>query len=221
MNETEPNYTLFIERGQRLRELREVAGLNSTALAKLVGLSRASISYWENATRRGLTRASAQKIITALSAINVQCDIGWLWFGNGNPPKMLHKPAAYLEFNPLFLNSQQSSHNFLFSLHKEIDAFLGINTQGIIAKIQDDLMNPMYEPGDIVGGIWQPIDVITRAKNPQNIILKANNLLYVRQLTLTHNTLKISCINPNTVDPVSWKDIELTTAAPVIRVWKY
>ncbi len=56
--------------GERLRELREQAGLSQTALAKAVGVSRNAVSQWE----AGTTQPSTKRLSAVSRALNVPVD---------------------------------------------------------------------------------------------------------------------------------------------------
>jgi transcriptional regulator with XRE-family HTH domain len=209
---------IAIERGQRLKSLRELGDLSTAELAKLAGLSRASISYWENAARhKGLTSSGAHKIVVALSKIGVECDVGWLLFGVGNPPHLAQKNTLLFSQTDSFLKGIPNSQDFVFSFNKEIEIFMTMNKEAVIAKIEDDLMLPLYEKGDTVGGVWKSIEALTNAKN---VILRFNNLFFVRKVTKNKNNITISHLNLDISDPISFRDFKPDFVAPIIRVWK-
>lgn len=53
-------------RGDELRQLRRIAGLSQVALARRAGLSRDTLSYWENKSHVNLGSGSIRRILSAL-----------------------------------------------------------------------------------------------------------------------------------------------------------
>lgn len=201
-------------RGQRLKLLRKKSGLTSTDLAKKSGLCRGSISYWENGARGGLTRDGAEKMISTFLSLGLQCDIGWLWAGVGNDPRFI--PTS--EIQTSLAHPQSSIHQMISSIEKEMDLFLSLNNNAVIAKIEDDLMIPMFSRGDLVGGIWQASDLLSDQKN---CILAIENNLAIRNIKKTDNTFEISHINKNIDDSLEIENIDFSKFAEIIRVWRW
>ena len=69
--------------GERLRRLRELAGLSQAELARRSGLNRANINMLESGARTGLTVESARRLARAL---NVTLDylVGDSTFGDAD-----------------------------------------------------------------------------------------------------------------------------------------
>ncbi len=85
-----------ILRGKRLRKLRSMAMLSIAELAQQLGFSRVGVSYWENASRRGLSREGAQRVITLIQEKhNIDCSFNWLWEGKGHEPRYGHPTYAH------------------------------------------------------------------------------------------------------------------------------
>ena len=53
--------------GERLKKLRELAGLAQSELARRSGINRANINMLENGTRTGLTVVTARRLVRALN----------------------------------------------------------------------------------------------------------------------------------------------------------
>ncbi len=206
-------------RGRRLKILREKTGLTSTLLAEKSGLSRGSISYWENGARGGLTRRGAEIMINTLTTMGLQCDIGWLWSGIGEEPKFV--PSKNVQANHLNeknISSTSYTHNLISSLEKETEIFLSLNKNSVIARVADDLMVPVLLPGDIVGGIWEPIPLLSSQKA---FILSINDNLIARNIKKHDDDFEISHINKSLPEYLSLKKIDVSKIARIIRIWRY
>lgn len=206
-------------RGRRLKILREKTGLTSTLLAEKSGLSRGSISYWENGARGGLTRKGAEIMINTLTSMGLQCDVGWLWSGIGDEPKFV--PLKSLRDNHQYekiILTTSNVHNLISSLEKETEIFLSLNKNSVIARIEDDLMIPVLLPGDIVGGIWEPIHLLSSQKTS---ILSIKDSLIARNVKKCDANFEISHLNKNSPEYLSLQNIDFSKFATIIRVWRY
>lgn len=76
--------------GDRVRELRDKAGISQRHLARLAGLkSERHIGLIESGERDTLTTDTLAKVATALG-----CTIGWLMAGEGRAPSVKRVRAA-------------------------------------------------------------------------------------------------------------------------------
>ncbi len=203
-------------RGNRLRKLRQLAQLTSAELASKAGISRASISYWENALNNGITRKGAERIIQILNDMGITCDFDWLWFGIGSLPTITTKHKYTSDI--IFARDPDVLHKLIGNVDKEISLFLSLNKEAVIHKIEDSIMVPVFELGDIVGGIWQPLDQI---HDETNCIIKLNHKLLARIVRNIDNNFILDHYNKSKNDYVDIKMIENDFLAPIIRVWKY
>ena len=210
-------------RGSRLKILRQMAGLSTAALAKEIGFSRASISYWENATGNGLTHKGAEKVIKLLNdkypAIN--CNVAWLLLGLGDVPRwpIMKKRAEenILLPKPLKLDTVIDTEK----MFKEIKFFTESFPNSVVHQINHHCMEPLYRMGDWVGGCWEHLDTrllgkscIVEIDEEQEIrIIKEGSS--AEQFNLTHMSY-----SANTDDPFEVRDFSLKKAAPIIRVWR-
>ena len=206
-------------RGRRLKTLREKTGLTSILLAEKSGLSRGSISYWENGARGGLTRRGAEIMINTFTSVGLQCDVGWLWSGTGHEPKFV--PLKNVQDNHQHENiilTTSNVHNLISSLEKETEIFLSLNKNSVIARIEDDLMIPVLLPGDTVGGIWESIHLLSSQKTS---ILSIKDRLIARNIKKCDTDFEISHINKNSPEYLSLQNIDVSRFAAIIRVWRY
>lgn len=203
-------------RGNRLRKLRQLAKLTSVELATKAGISRASVSYWENAVNNGITRKGAERIIQVLNEMGINCDFDWLWFGIGPFPTITsdNQYTSELMFNKYPTVLQKLIGN----VDKEISLFLTLNKEAIIHKIEDSLMSPVFKPGDIVGGIVQPLSNI---HDETNCIIRINQTLYARIVKNVDDGFTVDYYNKSKSEYLNVENVDKDYLVPIIRVWKY
>lgn len=78
-----------VARGRRFKRLRGMLGLTRNDFADALGYSRASISYWENATYNGLMQSGAERAVALAGERGVFCTVEWLMLGSGQPPSFI------------------------------------------------------------------------------------------------------------------------------------
>ena len=69
----------------RVKQIRGMLNLNTSGLAKLIGCTRQTISYWENAVdnKEVISKKGAKKLIEVAEKRGVFCNMKWLMFGVG------------------------------------------------------------------------------------------------------------------------------------------
>ena len=73
-----------IKQGQRLKAARKLTLLSRRAFAIKYGFNISSYQAWEDGKyKRGISTNHALKIIKALALENIDCNLDWLLFGNG------------------------------------------------------------------------------------------------------------------------------------------
>lgn len=213
----------LVSKGKRLKSLREFSGITSLEMADIAGVSKSSISYWENAARGGLTRKGAEKIIAGMLKYGIQCELSWLWFGEGPEPTLIQnnlqaiKEKSLIDCNQKLSNSGPISPVFM-TIEKEIEFFLRINQNAVVAKLEDNLMHPQFSPSDIVGGIWQNSSFIFDEKV---CIIRCEDILRVRIIKKIKENIEIMHINQQTEEYLNVNKIDFSEIAPVIRLWRY
>ncbi|MGV8947919.1 MAG: helix-turn-helix domain-containing protein [Candidatus Paracaedibacter sp.] len=126
---------MALERGKRLRTLREQTGLTRSQFANEVNISEHTLKSFELGTRvLSAHKAKEYSEIFIFAGLDVSFD--FLYYGN--------KFKSH-EQNEVAINDDMSIQN-------EIIFFKKNNPSSIILKIQDCLMSPFYNKGDIVGG---------------------------------------------------------------------
>lgn len=84
------------ELGERIRKLREQGGLSKAELARRVGVSDVTISYWENGTIKRVGHSRLEPLARAL-----RCSIGHLLGNDQDAHGSSHTPMSSLPLYPL------------------------------------------------------------------------------------------------------------------------
>ncbi len=210
-----------IARGKRLKRVRQLAGLTRDELANQAGVSKATLSYWENASLSSLSDKGAEKIVKALAKYGIACSLEWLLLGIGNAPQMqdlmfeLPKPETL----PLVASASDILSN---SLQAEIDLFLSANANSVATVVKHTALNPIIEAGDRIGGIWQSAE--SPLIHDKLCIVNLNNQLQVRKVKKTNDQglfdLSYISYSHDLNEPFELKNIQLLTVAPIIRIWR-
>lgn len=158
-----------LARGLRLKRLRTIANITRDELAERTGVSRASISYWENATYSGLSHKGAEKIVAAVTEKGVQCSIGWLLLGLGSEPYLIRRdePLLAIPIAP--------------TIDQEIALFTSLYPQAVVIEISHADMLPIFHPRDRVGGIWQSSE--SPIFQPHYSIIKESGALQIKWIS--------------------------------------
>lgn len=202
-------------RGSRLKFLRQLADIKGEELAELIGVSRQTISYWENAKLSSLSDKNAEKVIQAYNKIGIDCTIEWLLMGIGKMPSnySAHKQVT----NPPGYDLELAGAD---PTSKEIELFCALHADSITAHVYDNSMQPVLEKGDRVGGVWQPSYQLVN-----NIcIVIIENSIQIRLLKKLYgdNRAILTYLNNDTEKMSTFEltDIYLPRAAKVIRIWR-
>ncbi|MDF2866628.1 MAG: helix-turn-helix domain protein [Gammaproteobacteria bacterium] len=208
-----------IARGKRLKRIRQIAGLTRDELAALIEVSKATLSYWENASLSRLSDKGAGKVIKALAKYGVNCSLEWLLLGIGNTPqvKMLGLPNS-----DIIAASSSSLPIFSGDLQAEIDLFQSLNSNSVITTLNHAAMSPIIEIGDTIGGIWQPPSSLI---NTDKIyIVSFDQQLQVRKVKKTAEAdlfdLSYISYSSELTEPFEIKAVRLDKLAPIMRIWR-
>ncbi|EKE01787.1 MAG: hypothetical protein ACD_21C00052G0005 [uncultured bacterium] len=208
-------------RGKRLRLVRKMSGLTLKELATKYNLGVSTIKYWECATNQGLSSKGAKKIITAMQNQGIQCSYMWLMHGIGLPPQFIDMHCHDATKKMPYID--QVTYEEEKSIANEISLFCETIVDAITLTIFDDGMEPVYAIGDGIGGKRLYGEDLAKSIGKNCIIETANNQLLCRRVAQGSNTNKFNlyCINPYTAaNPPHLYDVELTSAAPISRVWR-
>lgn len=203
------------ERGQRLRCLRGMLGLSVNQFADTVGISRVTMSYWENATRLKLSKKGAYKVIGIMREHKVHCTFEWLWDGIGDGARMLSKQGSTPE--SIVANA---GHHFT-STEKEIDLFLTVNKDAAIVKIHSATLWPFFEFNDIVAGLWLPLAAF---RSEGYCIIKIDEIQevrWVKKIVSEKPPYQVeTSYSPYSAKKEDIKVIEVEKVAPITRLWR-
>lgn len=218
--------------GKRLRYLRIMAGLSRNSLAEKANVGKTSISYWENGNSGLMTETSMNKLLDAIQEAGVCASTLWLRTGLGDPPKVISQNDP--SDNKLSSNNHLKSKvkelssnntldaNLIKKMAEDIDSFQSFSHLAVIVKIDNSMMAPIFQKGDVVGGIWQDNFKLTTEKP---CIVKYNNKLQVRWVKSSSEeglyNISYLTFDPTHSEPFHVNDIPLQQLAPIIRVWRY
>lgn len=204
-----------IERGKRVRLVRNMTDLTIDDFADKIGVSNRTVKYWENGESGGLSEKGAEKIVEASDILNIQCSIIWLLYGAGFHPILTGK--SYNNALPLENNI---TNDFNDSIKKEAHYFISNNLNAITMQITDDGMEPYLIAGDIVGGKRKQNRDIKSALHRDCIIETKNQQLFCRRLLpgAKPKLFNLCCINQKASAPFIITDIEIISAAPIIWI---
>ncbi len=191
-----------IDRGARLKRLRQLVGLTILELANKAGVSRATLTYWENASPVGLTARGAHKVINALKKENIDCHFEWLWENVGKEPR--------------YLNPSERTDNPLFSMQNEINFFLETHRDAVVVKVDTRKLFPSFEYEDIVGGRWEPLDTLRSDGFCIVSLNGVNQVKWVKRTDPANNKVLIT-FSPSAE---GGEEVTLEEVAPVVRVWR-
>lgn len=207
-----------IARGKRLKRIRQLAGLTRDALAAQAGVSKATFSYWENASLSSLSDKGAEKVVKALAKQGISCSLEWLLLGIGHSPQIkgLRLDLPNSDF------SAASTPMVNDDLRAEIDLFQSLHADSIITTIKHAAMSPILAAGDVVGGVWQSPSNLIDSDKPY--IVSVNQQLQVRKVKRTAETglFDLSYISylSDLAEPFEIKAAKLTKLARIIRIWR-
>lgn len=134
-----------IERGNRIRNLREKVKLTRLQFEEMTGMSASTLKSFESADR-DLTPPKARLFSNLFSSLFIQIlgndsyetSFDFIFYG---------KKPKNLELGNLRFHTDDAA-----LIQDEINS-LASNPSFTVLKIQDDLMAPFYKEGDIVAGI--------------------------------------------------------------------
>lgn len=194
-----------LERGNRLRTLREQTGLTRSQFAREVNISEHTLKSFELGIRElPIQKAREYSRIFLFAGIDVSFD--FLYYG---------KEADLTENKDLVLNDN-------INIQNEIVYFKKNNPSSIILTIPDALMAPFYNKGDIVGG-----QKVTNEKQFSLlcghvcIIESSTGQQYLRRV-LKSNSRKITACTLSTNETNNLpliEEIEAYSIAQVTRHW--
>lgn len=205
-----------IARGMRLRRLRTIAKLTSEQLAKKAGISRQSLSYWENANQHGLSFKGAEAITRSLNENGFKCDFNWLWWGLGDEPYVISEGIKDYMSTAAFTTSLYPEDSRL----EEIKLFKQSASNTVVMEVKHDSMKPLYQQQDWIGGHWRPLSPRLLG---QVCILEVNDCLEVRickKRTENGYSFCFMTYSEETMEPFELVNKAPPQVALVTRLWR-
>jgi transcriptional regulator with XRE-family HTH domain len=205
--------------GERLKRLRNLAGLSRAKLAEEANVDKTSISFWEHAKRRTMSAPSAEKVIQACKKFGVDCTLQWLLTGMGQQPRLqFFQNEGDIKTNTDHLGKVSDQ---LTIIEDEIARFLSLSDMTVVSEITHSAMFPAFKIGDKVAGIWQKSEAV---KETEFCIVMINHRLEVRCVTPSkkknHFRLSFLAYDLTQSEPFEISDVELEKIAPILRVWR-
>ena len=204
-----------IERGRRIRYLREALRYSRPTFAEKYSFSPRTLENWEEPRWDGVTVVGAQKLIDAFKGEGLQVTLEWLFQGQGPDPLIVYEESKDLyrshdNFSDPAIIAQELVH--IHQLHKNI----------IDTVIADDGMAPLLTPGDHVIGRRLVETEMEKAIGYVSIAQTSNSML-VRMIERGSDTGRytLRCLNPQTtVAKPILENMSLVSVAPIIWMRK-
>lgn len=194
-----------LERGKRLRILREQTGLSRSAFAEQLSISEHTLKSLENGIRK-ISPQVAREYSRLFLLLGMDVSFEFLYYG---------REAEELEQKEIIIDDDRHIHN-------ETMLFKKNNPSAIILKLKDSSMSPCFNKGDIVGG-----QKITNEKqfpllNGHICIIEATNGSQCLRKIIKSDQRKVICCSLN-VDsdnnPPRVEEIKVLSIAQVTRHW--
>lgn len=205
-----------IARGLRIKRAREIANFTSDELAKKAGVSRQSLSSWENANQHSLSFKGAEAIVRSLNEHGFKCDVNWLWWGAGDEPYSTSE-GIIEEITTAALPHSLYPEDLRA---EEIKVFQQSCSNTVVMEVKHDSMLPLYQPGDWIGGYWR---LLSPKVLGQSCIMEIGHYLEVRICKRRLQKGYGFCFmtySDETMEPFEVLNQNPAQVAPVVRVWR-
>ncbi len=206
-----------IERGHRLRQIRNMLGMTIEEFGAFCGKGESTIRQWEQGRASGLSHKGAHSIISKLHGSNVSCNVDWLYSGEEEPPKYVDATVANLPFLNMMSNKSEADR-----IQQEMTVFKHHAQDAITWMLTDNSMEPMYHPQDYVGGIQYRDENMRQLDSKICLVKLADGETLLRKVKLNeHGNYDLFALNPDTTAKnIALLNVKLQSAAPVSRVWR-
>lgn len=200
------NLNTALERGKRLRILREQTGLTRSQFANEVNISEHTLKSFELGVRE-LSAHKAREYSKIFTFAGLDVSFDFLYYGNKSKDSGQNEVAINDDMN----------------IQNEIIFFKKNNPSSFIVKVQDSLMSPFYNKGDIVGGQ----KVLDESQYPflkgcVCIIESTNGHQTLRRILKVDNRKVVSCIlntDSSHNSPIV-EETEVLSIAQATRHWR-
>jgi transcriptional regulator with XRE-family HTH domain len=205
---------ISIERGDRIRTLRDKVKLTRLQFEEMTGMSASTLKSFESA-ERDLTSSKARLFSNLFSSLFVQIlgndtyETSFEFIFNGKAPETL-------ELENLGFHTNDAVH-----IQHEINVFT-TNPAFNVLEIQDDLMAPFYKKGDIVAG--RKITAENQFSLYQGYVCIMESLtgdMFLRKVIKADQRKVTSCILNTQISHHTdiFEEIEVRSIAQAIRHW--
>lgn len=194
-----------LKRAKRLRNLREQTGLSRLTFSEQVNMSEHTLKSLETCARV-ISAQGARELCKIFSLVGVDVSFEFLYYGN---------ETENLEQKEVIISDDRH-------IQDEVMSFKKNNSSSIILKIQDSLMSPFFNKGDVVGGQKVVNENQFFLLNGHVCIIEAANGVQCLRKIIKSEGRKILCCTLNTDDnnnsPLI-EEIEAYSIAQVTRQW--
>jgi len=205
-----------ILKGNRVRSARMLTRLTRKNFQEKYHIHENTLKSWENPTenKNGLTKKGALRFIETLKNENITCTLDWLLYGIGDGPRLTTQPI--IENNTIVI--PEISINQDEAILKEIQFFLDVNPDSVVALVSDNSMAPFFFVGDHVGGYKRKKEFIKYFVNVNCIVETTEGTQYICRYTTTEkeNIYRIFYLNSlNNIDNNKML-VEIDSIAPIV-----
>lgn len=221
-----------VERGKRLRFLRNITGMVTQTFGRLCGIGRTTVSSWEQGINP-LTERGAEKVVHAVRKEGIRCTTLWLLHGLGDAPRIIEQDKLsklnYQILTPSETSSLQEEQMGYggSDVEKEIELFKRDHPDHLVYRIKDDSMYPNYQENEWVGGVKLSPQAMDLAHGLDCIVQLKNDALLVRRIKIESlGALKLSLYAINAEVSVEHPPLrhmiasQIDALVPIIRVWR-
>ncbi|MCE3230318.1 MAG: Helix-turn-helix domain [Alphaproteobacteria bacterium] len=195
-----------LERAKRLRTLREQTGLSRSAFAEQLDISEHTLKSFENGARE-LSAQGAREYSRMFLLMGIDVSFEFLYYG---------KDLEHSEQKEAIINDESHVHNETMFFKKN-------NPLSIILKVQDSLMSPFFNKGDIVGGQKIINENQFPLLNGHICIIEATKGAQFLRKIIKADQRKVVCCTLNTDgnnNPPLVEEIEAFSIAQATRHWR-
>ncbi len=202
--------------GERLKYIRKNFRFTRKYFREKYNIPEITLQKWETSERKIPDHA----IIKLLEIFKKECILvtkDWLQNGIGEKPKTIF-PDNELNYSTLYFDFSQNDE---ILANKEIEFFENNHKNSKVIIIDNNDMEPIYKPGDYIGGIELTKDEIKNLDNTDCIVLiKNDNSYLLRRVNKDEKgNFRLSILNLNSKNetPVIY-NAKLEFIAPVIWI---
>lgn len=195
-------------KGAVLRSLREQTGLSRVQFSKKTGVSPHTLRSIEDGLRE-LSPKKYKLFSNIFSNLGISLDSSTFFYSENENKKEIKKRIIQYD-------------NHALNVQNEIDFFKKTNAQCLLLKIQDDLMSPFFNEGDIVGGIKVKKEKDFPIFNGHVCLIEGvNGEKVLRKIIGINGKVVKSCVfNVNNHDTFpTYEETEILHMAQVSRHW--